>query len=248
MKNLLIFSLATTLLFSCKKEEISTLQTELDNSGISLSEEYIIACAAGMRNGFMGDVAHPVSMFFYPVEGATNFRYFESAGNNINEWDYAQYQEVIVTSVPGFNGYLRRFPLKKANNRWGIVTYEVNGKTRICDPVHIKVDFQQTVWSPNRITITEIGLTPEFKWQPYPIFENVIHFNVVSDSNKNLISGTYTADTNWNFYDLSNVTLNIRDVNPVPSLDSNSTYTFTLISVSDDNWVTTFGQKEFKTP
>ena len=67
MKNLLIFSLATTLLFSCKKEEISTLQTELDNSGISLSEEYIIACAAGMRNGFMGDVAHPVSMFFYPV-------------------------------------------------------------------------------------------------------------------------------------------------------------------------------------
>jgi len=66
--------------------------------------------------------------------------------------------------------------------------------------------------------------------------------------NLKLLSGTYTADTNWNFYDLSNVTLNIRDVNPVPSLDSNSTYTFTLMSVSDDNWVTTFGQKEFKTP
>ena len=248
MKYLLIFSLATALLFSCKKEEIATLKTELENSGAKVSEEYIIACAAGMRDGFMGDAAHPVSMSFYPVAGATNFRYFETVGNNTDEMDYGQYEEVIVNSVPVFNGYLRRFPLKRATNRWGIVTYEVNGETRICDPVHIKVNFQQTVWSPNRITITENGVTPEFRWQSYPIFENAIHFNVVSDSNNNLISGTYTQDTNWSFYDLSNVTLNIRDVNPAPSLNPNSKYTFTLMSVSDDNWVTTFGQKEFTTP
>lgn len=248
MKNYLIYSITILALIACKKEEVRTLKSDIENSGISLSEEYIIACAAGMRDGFMGDEAHPVSMFFYPVEGATNFRYYQSVGNNINEWDYSRYHEVEVTSLPVFNGYLRRFPLKGGTNRWGIVTYEVNGSLRICDPVHIKVSFEPTVWAPQRISITNNGLTPGFSWKEYPQLESVIHFNVVSDSNSNLLSGTYTVDTSWKFYDLSNVTLNIRDVNPIPSLDSNSRYTFTLMSVSDDNWVTTFGQKEFTTP
>ena len=248
MKKVLLFLLIITVWTSCKKEEIKNLKTELESSSVNLSDQYIIACAAGMRDGFMGDEAHPVSMFFYPVAGATNFKCFETSSNRVDKWDYSQYQEVNVNSLPVFNGYLRRFPLKRNQNRWGIVTYEVNDSTRICDPVHIKVSYEPTVWAPHRMFVANNGLTPSFNWQPYPSRENAIHFNVVSDSANNLISGTYTADTTWSFYDLSNVTLNIRDISPAPSLIASSKYTFTLMSVSKDNWVTTFGQKEFMTP
>ena len=52
----------------------------------------------------------------------------------------------------------------------------------------------------------------------------------------NLISGTYTYEPNFTFYDLSNVVLNITDTSSVPLLKENSTYTFTLMGVSEDNW------------
>lgn len=245
MKLTIPFFVLTFVLFSCKKEPLPSLKTELENPEVKLSNQYIIACAAGMPDGFMGETSYPVSMFFYPVNGASNFRYFETTTDNVNQWDYSRYNEVSVSSVPVFNGYLRRFPLTKNKNRWGIVTYKVGDSVRICDPVYIKVKSQATVWAPHRINIQDQGINPKFSWQEYSQYDNAIHFNVVSDTAKNLISGTYTLDTHWTFYDLSNVTLNIRDINPAPMLSLGKRYTFTLMSVSKDNWVTTFGQKEF---
>ena len=248
MNKIVVFGLSLLLLQACKKEVNYSLQTDLDNDGLEISSDYIIACAAGMPDGFMGDAKHPVSMFFYPVSGASNYRYYETTSDNLNKWDYSLYTEISKSSLPVFNGYLRRFPLPNNRNRWGIVTYEVDGKLRVCDPVHIKVSFKPTVWSPESIKITENGVNPSFAWEEFPSHQNAIHFNVISDSTGNLISGTYTADTSWSFYDLSNVTLNIRDIMPTPSLNSTTQYKFTLMSVSDDNWVTAFGQKDFVTP
>jgi len=45
----------------------------------------------------------------------------------------------------------------------------------------------------------------------------------------------------------SNVVLNIREQNPYPDLHSNSSYFFTLMGVSEDNWVSLIGEKEFLT-
>lgn len=247
MKNLFVISCVFLALFSCKKEEITNLKTELESSQTKLSDQYIIACAAGMPDGFMGETSYPVSMFFYPVEGAKNYKYYETSSADINELDYSNYQEVSSTSIPVFNGYLRRFQLPDNRNRWGIVTYEVNDSLRICDPVLIKVKFQATVWAPHKMEVIPNGINPTFTWEEYSHIENAIHFNVVSDTTGNLISGTYTNDTAWTFYDLTNVTLNIKDVTPAPTLNSLTNYKFTLMSVSDDNWVTTFGQKDFTT-
>ena len=236
-------------LFSCNKTPTRTLAYDLEQDGLVTSSEYIIACAAGMPQGFMGEEDFPVSMFFYPVAGANNFKYYETLNDNINPYNYSLYLPLEVTEEYVFNGYLRRFPIiENKNDRWGIVTYEVNGQVRICDPVHIKVNTQPTLWNPNSITVTTNGIQPMFNWIENPAHYNKIHFQVVADSSNNLISGTYTYDNSWQFYDLSNVVLNITDTSPLPVLNHATSYNFTLMSVTEDNWVNLFGQKSFNTP
>ncbi|MEN8927384.1 MAG: hypothetical protein ABF258_04960, partial [Flavobacteriales bacterium] len=77
MKNFLFVAIAFFALSSCKKDTISNLEAELEDSQTKLSDEYIIACAAGMPDGFMEEQGFPVSMFFYPVDGASNYKYYE---------------------------------------------------------------------------------------------------------------------------------------------------------------------------
>lgn len=68
---------------------------------------------------------------------------------------------------------------------------------------------------------------------------------MVSDAAGNLISGTYTEQKHFQFYNLSNVVMNIHDVRPPPTLQTNATYTFTLMGVSEDNWVNLMAMKPF---
>jgi len=244
----LLLLIALIGLFSCNKSPTLTLEYDLEHDNLPISSEYIIACAAGMPEGFMDESDFPVSMFFYPVNGASNFKYYETLNHNIDPNDYSLYLPIEVSEEYVFNGYLRRLPIiENKNDRWGIVTYEVNGKVRICDPVHIKVDSQPTIWKPNSISIMDNGINPEFSWDENINHNNKIHFQVVSDTSDNLISGTYTYDNYWNFYDLSNVVLNITDPSNTPILDNLKTYNFTLMSVTEDNWVNLFGQKPFYT-
>jgi len=63
----------------------------------------------------------------------------------------------------------------------------------------------------------------------------------------NLISGTYTIEKTFTFYDLSNVVFNITDPNSNPTLEANQTYKFILMGVSEDNWINFFLEKEFIT-
>jgi hypothetical protein len=62
-----------------------------------------------------------------------------------------------------------------------------------------------------------------------------------------LISGTYTYDKFWLFYELSNVVLNIKVQDPPPVLHPNRKYTFTVMGVSENNWVNLIGEKTFIT-
>ena len=72
---------------ACTKNSTESLQDDLQN--IKRSDEFIIACAAGMQDGFMGDKNNPVSFFFYPVEGATHFRYYETNNVNLDEANHS---------------------------------------------------------------------------------------------------------------------------------------------------------------
>ena len=80
------------------------------------------------------------------------------------------------------------------------------------------------------------SLMPLFSWNDGIFPENAIYFQVIADVNNDFISGTYTTDTWFQYYNLSNVVLDINRITP-PDLLTNNQYNFSMLAVSLDNWV-----------
>jgi hypothetical protein len=212
------------------------------------SARKVIACASGARNMAMGDELFPVSIYFYPIPGAANFRYFESDTVEMDTKDFSKYRAKSLELVPMFNGYLRRFkrgPIER--EVWGIIGYDVKQDLILSNPIRIKFATKPTQLAGDLVRIEARGATPNFVWEDGRVKENAIYFQVVSDASGNLLSGTYTEDKHFRFYDLANVVFNIHDVRPPPTLQPTTRYSFTLMGVSEDNWVNLMAVKPFNT-
>ncbi len=245
----LIFLLVIVSFFSCSKndelqETILADFIELNNN-LELAD--LIACAGGKADGLFGAGSEPTAVFFYPIEGATDFRYFE-AENVADSLDFSKYVAKDLIAEPIFNGYLWKFNnIPFTGERMGVVTYRTPGKLHTCTPIRQKTSTKPTEVNPDLGNVLEEGVTPTFTWEDGEIKESVIYFQVISDEDDNFISGTYTFEKNFTFYDLSNVVLNITDTTALPVLVPNKAYKFTMMGVSEDNWVNLLIQKDFTT-
>jgi hypothetical protein len=253
IKNLISLFALSFLIISCSKKEADVLLIPVNtldyyvNQNKDLERDILIACAASEKPE---NTNNNVSLFYYPVDGAYEFNYFEAKDGNIDPNDFTQYiKKLPEIPLPVFGGFLMRYPFTFDNSEpLAIMTYKSDGKLHICDPIKMKQDSKPTIYASQLITIDLTSPTePVFSWETDSDTETVIYFQVVSDSLGNLISGTYTYDKHWKFYDLSNVVLNIHDVNPPPELTPNSKCKFTLMGVSEDNWVNLVGEMEFVT-
>jgi len=208
--------------------------------------DILISCAASEPET---NVDFGISVYFYPFAGAQDYRYYESSSPDINPKDFLEYTYIEKKTFPVFNGYLRRFQNPwNDQEKWVILTYLTDGKLHICDPIQLKQVSKPTLYASEKIEIELTSPTePVFSWESDTDAENIIYFQVVSDSTGNLISGTYTTEKYWQFYDLSNVLLNITQPDPDPVLHPNNTYVFTMMGISEDNWVNLIGEKEFST-
>ena len=227
--------------------DLDSLEGYISQAPLPLSDQ-LIACAGGGAEDDMLRPDAPISVYFYPIEGASNFRYFETPSINVDPDDLDAYVEVTLEDAPFFNGYLWRFlnvPLDE--ERWARVVFETGDSLHVSNAIRLKYPVKPTLYDDTQITIAPNGVTPSFFWDSVNDATDAIYFQVVSDRNGNLISGTYTFEKTFAFYDLSNVVLNIRDVSPAPELDINSEYTFTLMTVSRDNWVNLVAQRAFTT-
>ncbi len=233
------------VVLSCnKKRAKNSLEYYLETQQ-SENRADLIACAASL-SPLSSDLTYPTDVFFYPIEGATDFRYFECE-KLADSSDFSKYFRKELPSEPVFNGYLHRFrntEFKK--ERMGVVTYKTPGNIHVCTPIRLKTNIKATEFNGNLLTVEENDTTPTFKWVDGEIKENVIYFQVISDTLGNLISGTYTYEPMFTFYDLSNVVLNIT-TNPNPTLKQNSRYNVLLMAVSEDNWVNLISEKVFYT-
>jgi hypothetical protein len=253
MKFYHLLFLAVLFCSSCKVPDLppptpsSNLAEYLqEQSERRLVRDSLIACAASMADT---NVEFPISIFFLPEGGASNFRYFETVNIEADNSDLGNYEEMKLGTEPVFNGYLRRFPrAATTENTWGIVTYirETDGNIYISNPIRLKYNDLPTEHNADLLTIDQTeSLSPLFTWEDGSIDENEIYFQVISESNGDLLSGTYTYDKSFRFYDVSNVVLNIRDVTPAPMLESGQEYGFLLMAVSIDNWVNLVIEKGF---
>lgn len=249
----IIFS-CILLTYSCKKDTVvvedkyTGLEKYLNDNKCFQRSSELIACAASQPATESDYSQYPISVFFYPIIGAYEYKYFECNNINVDILDYSKFNEKILNSDPVFNGYLRRFKNNTiTQDVWGIVTYKVGNTIHICRAIRIKHYTKPTQFASELITISDSLTHPKFNWNDGIVAENVIYFQVVSDTLSNLISGTYTYDKYFKFYNLSNVVLNIHDVSPIPQLLSSTKYNFTLMGVSQDNWVNLIGMKSFIT-
>lgn len=250
MKKLLFVLLSSsTLWYGCTESDSRILDERILSEYIAINEDRelddLIACAAGKSDGFPSVDESPTSVFFYPIAGATDFRYFE-AEDIADSLDFSKYVIKELVAVPVFNGYLWKFNNTEfEGERMGVVSYKTDNKLHVCTPIRLKTYVKPTEINNNLLTVSENGVSPQFTWQDGSIIESVIYFQVISDSSSNLVSGTYTYDKVFTFYDLENVVLNISPTNPVPSL-SNGRYTFTMMGVSEDNWVNLLIEQDFE--
>jgi len=242
-----IYSLLLLCAFlSCGKQNIEETTTAdnlaayiSDNPNNRLVKDSLIACALGGQMGLFTNESLPVSILFYPEGNASNFKYFETETIEVDPEDLENYELKELDDSPIFNGYLRRFEREAVDrNIWSRVTFIKDGNLHISNPIRIKYDDKPTEYSTDLLTIDQSEkLAPNFTWEDGIIPENVIYFHALLDADGELVSGTYTFDRQFQFYNLSNVVLNIRDITPAPSLIPNEEYNLVIMGVSVDNWV-----------
>jgi len=230
MTRLLFCCLFLFLLFSCGDQEDLPI------------------CAAGGHSGLLDDAA--VSMILKPhYLGISDLRYYESASADIDPQDLSQFIEKSAEEEALFNGFLHRFKLSAPkNDYWARVSFIANDTLWYCKAVKVKFHEQASVFNADWCSVDLNEPTePRFVWEEGTTSNNIIFFHVISDQNGQAISGTYTRDLTFQFYDLSNVVLNVTHPDTNPILLPNDNYQFTLMGVSEDNWVNLIIQKDFRT-
>jgi len=200
----------------------------------------VIACASGSEND------NEIIAYVYPRPESTDIKYFETIDATVDKNDYSQYIEIDLPSEDFFNGYLKTFTRQTVEEKWVIISFRESGMIHLSNPIRLKHQTENTVFTDQvAVDETELGM-PVFNWNNLSDEENAIYFQIVSDQNNELLSGTYTFDEQFQYYKLDNVVLNITEETP-PDLSEQTDYGFTLMGVSEDNWVNVFAQRSFTT-
>lgn len=241
--NIIIFVITFLSITSCQNDEVPPIIIDGSLAGVMEDKTVelgaVIACAASESTE-----ANIVSVFFYPETGATNIRLYETANLSQDSLDFSNYFQVPIPSEPFFNGYLGKFQINTPTEKWVVVTFTLDGEFKVSSPIRIKNQTKPTTWS-NAVTVNQgVAGQPNFIWSENATGDNAIYFQVISTVTDDLLSGTYTYDNHFQYYDTENVVLNITEETP-PNLSSGTDYNFTMMDVSEDNWVNLVVQKTF---
>ncbi|WP_299678210.1 hypothetical protein [uncultured Dokdonia sp.] len=232
------------LLISCNSDNETIAEQDDDGSLDTLVAQNtieidnVIACASGSEN------PNEIIAYVYPRLGVSDIRYFETESVTVDKNDYENYRQVILPEEDFFNGYLKTFTRQTTVEKWVIISFRESGILHLSNPIRLKHKTQNTNFT-TEVTIdqSQIGM-PLFNWETILQPLDAIYFQVVSDASNELLSGTYTFEPQFRYYQLDNVVLNITEEIP-PELASQTLYGFTVMGVSEDNWVNTLLQAEF---
>lgn len=232
------------VLGACKKKPEQSELEQFISENQGRSEDFLIACAAGNMEEFMGSTERPISIFYYNVDGAsTATLYVKSEEGRKDELCYYSKADEVPETL--FNGRMGRFAVSKDfTDKWVIVTYTTGSTYHVSDPILLRADTHPTVDISNKILIAGDPLQPDINWHAEGVRGNVIYFSLISNAANDFVSGVYTEEKEWSFYDLSNVVLNVTPTID-PTLDSQDSYVYTNMGVGEDNWVRTFGTLPF---
>ena len=226
-----------SLLESRAVEPITNLAALTDGRQVVLDD--VIACAVSNEDH------NVVSIFLYPRPGVTNINFFQTKDATVAKDDFSNYTLGSAQALDVFNGFLLKYEVVPPEEQWVIVSFEEEGSLHLSNPIRLKHRSKPTEYLDENITVDNSSAMPIFTWQDGAFDDSAIYFHVVSDAANDLFSGTYTFDRSFQYYNVSNVVLNITEVIPPPDLLVNTEYHFTLLAVSEDNWVNLFAATPF---
>ncbi len=240
----LLFLLFIFLFTSCAEDIDITVPRNLQeymNLHTSRTLDGVIAYAASDKT--LTSTSH---IFYYPIEEATDVRYYETDSiNTIDPNNFSLYRRKILPKEDVFGGYLKKFiRLNNKKEKWCLITYLSEGKFHKSKPIRFKNFTKPTEWK-DTVRIEDLHtLNPKFSWDDGTIAENDTYFQVVSDVDDVFLSGTYTTTKWFQYYKLDNVVSNITTKTP-PTLIFHDVYHFTLMGISNDNWINLMLEKPF---
>jgi len=241
MKCIKYLAICLFSLVSCEKDSdeniLQTLALYVEGENVELGA--VIACATSNQT------TNDIITFYYPETGASNIRLYQTDTLGVDESDFSNYNQAVFNSDLVFNGHLEKFVQSSDIERWVIVTFELNNEIKISNPIRTKQITKPTVWNDDVTIDQSQSRMPSFSWTDNPLGDNAIYFQVISDAQNNLLSGTYTYENKFQYYNTSNVVLNVTTQTP-PALIIANEYNFTLMDVSEDNWVNWVVSKAFE--
>ena len=244
LKNFLITVITSIFLFSCTKDNDvpvpRNLQEYIDSSSNNDLGE-VIACAASAEGST--SISY---IFYYPEAGATEIRYYEADSLSVDKINFSKYRRKTLAITDVFGGKLKRFTRSNSVENWCIVTYVLECKLHKSNPIRLKNKTKPTLWTHEvNIEFMEV-LHPKFTWSDIENNDSAIYFQVISEKEEDkFISGTYTFDKFFKYFDTTNIVLNIN-VPAIPKeLVKGTEYLFTMMAVSEDNWVNFIIQETF---
>ena len=180
-------------------------------------------------------------VYFYPVEGATNFQLFETGSLDKVPTNLSNYNLRDLEIEDAFGGRLKRFVRTDRDDVHCIITYQANGVFYQSAPIEIKNRRVGTSYT-SILTIDQTqSLMPLFSWTHGGV--NMTFHQVVSDVDNNFLSGTFTSERQYRYGDNSNVIKSVDEV--MPDLILNDDYNFTLFAIDQDRWVDRVIEKPF---
>ncbi len=249
MRNNIIYIILLSVVIACSSDADESVDETLANASLLLSDfienediqiDNVIACASGSLN------PNEIVAYVYPRPGTTDIRYFETETANVPNNDYTLYTQINLPELGLFNGFLRRFVRQTDEEKWVIITFREGGEIHLSNPIRLRHLTRNTIFSQEVGIDQETSTMPRFNWPNLVQQEDAIYFQAITDASDEFLSGTYTFDPTWQYYNLDNVVLNITEETP-PDLIVGDGYSITLMGVSEDNWVNFFEQSSFIT-
>lgn len=241
MRSKHLFLLVLFIFISCtEKEALSNtlLQEYLEiHSNKELDE--VIACAGSKKGN-----ENTVFIYYYPIVGSSEYRYYETENSGVDPNDFSNYRLKSFPSEGVFGNKLSLYIRDLDHEAWGIVTFLSEGKVHKSNPIRLKQKSNPTKYNENVSIDFSQQESPKFSWNKSLLSNDAIYFQALVNEKDKFISGTYTNELCFRYYDISNVVLDINLGTPA-ILDTTIKHTITILGVSEDNWVNLQAEKIF---
>lgn len=224
-------------------EDGQSLSSFIRSNNLTEQADSLIACAFSGDHAFLpqglGADVRILSYSYFP-EG--DFLYFHSTDRVAASSDLSHY--IYRRALGARNvasGFFEAIPMVQpaaGTFERMIVVRVIEGRIYLSNTIFIKgIDELTASFSGDLAIEDEPQGTPRFIWPESP-GDNVIYFQLLTDGNDQVVSGTYTVEPEFTYYQTDNVVLNVSPGTPPTSLPAtNGPFRMTVMGVGANNWV-----------